>query len=232
MSTRHVVVVAFPGVQPLDAVGPIEVFAGATRTARALGLDGAYRVTLASTDGQPSKPRAGSPCARLRSPTPTSRSTTLVIARRNGPAPLVTTRPLISWIQTVAPTLPAGTTVCTGNVRRRPGRPPRWPPGHHPLGQRRASGGRVPDLSVDPDPIYIKDGKYWTSAGSRPGSTWPSPWCRRTSASRCPRRSPAGWSCSCTDRAARRSSLRPYGCAGRALDRPGRAGTGRSRARR
>ena len=40
MSERHVVVVAFPGVQPLDAVGPIEVFAGATRAARALGRDG------------------------------------------------------------------------------------------------------------------------------------------------------------------------------------------------
>ena len=33
------VVVAFPGVQPLDAVGPIEVFAGATRVAHELGLD-------------------------------------------------------------------------------------------------------------------------------------------------------------------------------------------------
>ena len=33
MKQRHVVIVAFPGLQPLDAVGPFEVFSGATLAA-------------------------------------------------------------------------------------------------------------------------------------------------------------------------------------------------------
>ena len=50
--------------------------------------------------------------------------------------------------------------------------------------------------------------------GSPPASTSRWRWCRRTSASTWPRRWPAGWSCSCTGRAARPSSPRPYGCRG------------------
>ena len=40
MQQRHVVIVAFEGVQPLDAVGPHEVFAGAGRAAASLGRAG------------------------------------------------------------------------------------------------------------------------------------------------------------------------------------------------
>ena len=40
MSARHVVIVTFPGMQSLDAVGPFEVFAGASRAAAALGRGG------------------------------------------------------------------------------------------------------------------------------------------------------------------------------------------------
>ena len=51
MRERHVVIVAFDGVQPLDAVGPHEVFAGASRAAAAADRAGGYRVTLASAGG-------------------------------------------------------------------------------------------------------------------------------------------------------------------------------------
>ena len=86
MSERHVVVVAFPGVQPLDAVGPIEVFAGATRAARALGRDGGYRVTLASTDGQPVRSESGIGLCTAPLPDPGEPIDTLVIAGGNGTA--------------------------------------------------------------------------------------------------------------------------------------------------
>lgn len=45
---RKVVIAGYPGVQPLDVVGPCEVFAGAS-----LLTDGGYEVVLASVDGQP-----------------------------------------------------------------------------------------------------------------------------------------------------------------------------------
>ena len=53
MRERRVVIVAFEGVQPLDAVGPHEVFAGATRAAAAQGRPTAYRVAVASVRGGP-----------------------------------------------------------------------------------------------------------------------------------------------------------------------------------
>ena len=71
------------------------------------------------------------------------------------------------------------------------------------LGGRRvtthwASAARLeaefPDVAVDPDPIYIRDGKYWTSAGVTAGidlalalvAGGPRAWTWR-------RRWPAGW---------------------------------------
>ncbi len=45
---RKVVIVGFPGVQPLDVVGPYEVFTGAS-----LLTSGGYDVKLASIDAQP-----------------------------------------------------------------------------------------------------------------------------------------------------------------------------------
>jgi len=169
MSTRHVVVVAFPGVQPLDAVGPIEVFAGATRAARALGPDEGYRVTLASTDGQPVKTQSGITLCTVPLPDPNEPIDTLVIAGGNGIRTARHDAQLISWIRTVAPTCRRVTTVCTGAfLAAEAGL----------LGGRRvtthwANATRLetefPDVSVDPDPIYIKDGKYWTSAGVTAG---------------------------------------------------------------
>ena len=48
MKERRVVIVAYPGLQPLDVVGPYEVFVGATRVLAATGQSGGYQVTLAS----------------------------------------------------------------------------------------------------------------------------------------------------------------------------------------
>jgi putative intracellular protease/amidase len=71
MRERHVVIVAFDGVQPLDAVGPHEVFVGAGQAAAALGRAGGYRVTLASPGwsdpGQGAEPRT-SPLSDVTDP--------------------------------------------------------------------------------------------------------------------------------------------------------------------
>ncbi len=71
MKERHVVIVAFEGVQPLDAVGPHEVFAGARRAAESLGRAGGYRVTVASPGGGTVRAESGlvlgtAPAARRR----------------------------------------------------------------------------------------------------------------------------------------------------------------------
>ena len=84
MKERHVVVVVFPGVQPLDAVGPIEVFAGATRAARALGRAGGYRVSLASKGGQTIWSESGIGLQTAPLPDVRERIDTVVLAGGNG----------------------------------------------------------------------------------------------------------------------------------------------------
>ena len=48
--------------------------------------------------------------------------------------------------------------------------PARRPARHHPLGLcRRSSPRRTPQVEVDPDPIFVRDGSIWTSAGVTAG---------------------------------------------------------------
>src|SRR5580693_4241492 len=84
MRERHVVIVAFEGVQPLDAVGPHEVFAGARRAAASLGKTGGYRVTLASKGGGTVRAESGLVLGTETLPGDDDRIDTLVLAGGNG----------------------------------------------------------------------------------------------------------------------------------------------------
>jgi transcriptional regulator GlxA family with amidase domain len=169
MNERHVVVVVFPGVQPLDAVGPFEVFAGATRVARELGRAGAYRVTLASTEGQPVRSESGVSLSTDHLPDPRERIDTVVLAGGNGVHAARHDARLMAWIQHVAPRCRRVTTVCTGaflgaEAGLLDGRRVTT---HWASAERLAT--EFPSVSVDSDPIYVRDGKYWTSAGVTAG---------------------------------------------------------------
>ena len=60
--------------------------------------------------------------------------------------------------------------VCSRRVPARRGRPARRPPGHHPLGVAATARPRVPERStVEPDPIFVRDGDVYTSAGVTAG---------------------------------------------------------------
>ena len=84
MKPRTVVIVAFPGLQPLDAVGPFEVFAGATRAAEALGRPGGYRVALASIGAEPVRAGSGLGLCTVALPDAGERIDTLVLAGGDG----------------------------------------------------------------------------------------------------------------------------------------------------
>src|ERR1700683_1753599 len=103
MKERHVVILTFPGMQSLDAVGPFETFAGATRVAKSLGSSQGYRITLASTDGKPVRAESG--IGLCTSPLPGSSECidTLVIPGGDGVAAARTDRALTEWIAAAAP---------------------------------------------------------------------------------------------------------------------------------
>ena len=168
MRTRNVVIVAYPGMQSLDVVGPFEVFAGATRvvaSTRSLG----YTVGLVSVDGGPV--RSGSGVELGTEPLPPSGEVidTLVLPGGDQARTARSDPVLMGWIVTTAPRCRRVATVCTGAfIAAEAGL----------LEGRRvtthwASAGKLadeyPGLDVDADPIYIRDGKYWTSAGVTAG---------------------------------------------------------------
>ena len=169
MRERHVVIVAFDGLQPLDAVGPHEVFAGAARAAAALGRAGGYRVTVASRRGGPVQAESGLELGTMPLPDATERIDTLVLAGGTGADAAADDEAFVTWIAGTAPRCRRVATVCSGAFLGAAaglleGR--RVTTHWARAGQLREA---YPGLTVDPDPIYIRDGKYWSSAGVTAG---------------------------------------------------------------
>lgn len=169
MDRRNVVIVAFPGVQPLDAVGPFEVFTSATRVAAALGRPGGYRVELASTDGRPVWTESGLGLCTVALPDVRERCDTLILSGGDGVEAARGDAGLIAWLSAVAPRARRVATVCTGTFLAAEAGllDGRLVTTHWARAGRLAA--EFPSLQVDPDPIYIRDGKFWTSAGVTAG---------------------------------------------------------------
>jgi transcriptional regulator GlxA family with amidase domain len=169
MRQRTVVIVTFDGVQPLDAVGPHEVFAGAAAAAASLERAGGYHVGLASVTGGSVRTESGLELSTRPLPQKTERIDTLLIAGGSGADAAAADDALRLWVQAVAPRCRRVATVCSGAfIAAAAGL----------LGGRRvtthwARAAQLqkahPDIEVDADPIYIRDGKYWSSAGVTAG---------------------------------------------------------------
>jgi transcriptional regulator GlxA family with amidase domain len=169
MKERHVVIVVFDGVQPLDAVGPHEVFAGAGQAAASVGRAGGYRVTMASRGGGTVRAESGLELGTSRLPADGEPIDTLVLAGGNGATAAAADELLVAWVRAAAPRCRRVSTVCSGaflgaaagllDGRRVT---THW-------ARAKELGDSYPSLTVDPDPIYIRDGKVWSSAGVTAG---------------------------------------------------------------
>jgi transcriptional regulator GlxA family with amidase domain len=156
---RNVLIVVFDGVQSLDVTGPLEVFANA----------GGYHVETASLGGGAVRATSGLrlvPDADLRDVDVSLLDLLLVPggsgARRRGAE-------LVAWIREAAPRATRVASVCTGAFL---------------LAEAGLLAGRrvtthwskcaelaeqYPDVTVDPDPIFVEDGNLATSAGITAG---------------------------------------------------------------
>jgi transcriptional regulator GlxA family with amidase domain len=162
---RRVVIVAFPGVQTLDVTGPAEVLRAATRL-RPPG----YEVTLAAAEDGPlqSSTLTLVPDATL-SACSSGPIDTLIVAGGTGTRKAEHDERLIAWIREAAGRSRRLTSVCTGAfLLARAGL----------LDGRRATthwascadlARRYPAITVDPDPIFVRDGNVVTSAGVTAG---------------------------------------------------------------
>lgn len=169
---RRVAMLAFPDAQILDVTGPLEVFARTARWLQDAGLapEPVYSVELV---------------ARRRGALPTSSGLalvatraldelrppidTLLVAGGIGVREALADRALLAWLRRMAPRARRLASVCTGAfLLAEAGL----------LDGRRATthwsactllARRYPKVRVDPEPIFVRDGTVWTSAGVTAG---------------------------------------------------------------
>ena len=168
---REVAIVVYPGVQSLDVTGPLEVFAGARALIEAQTRpERPYRVRIFGRNRAPLVTSSGLtlvPDALLdEAPAETD---TLIVAGGIGSRTAVGDAVLIKWLARAAAHARRTASVCTGAFL---------------LAEAGLLDGRsatthwaavaelarlYPRVRVDADPIFLRDGPIWTSAGVTAG---------------------------------------------------------------
>lgn len=164
---RRVVILAFPGVQPLDVIGPAEVFAGADT----LAGGGAYTVEVVARHPDPIAVRGGGYSLVPKKTTTRCRGPidTLVVAGGFGVRAAEDDVELIRWIRSAARRSRRVTSVCSGSfLLARAGLLEGKTVTTH-WASTEDLARRHPELKVDPAPIFVRDGSVWTSAGVTSG---------------------------------------------------------------
>jgi transcriptional regulator GlxA family with amidase domain len=163
--TRKVIILGFPGIQALDAVGPFEVFTGASRM-----LEGAYAVVVASIDGEPATTAGGLALVAQKLPDPREPVDTVVLPGGFGVDAARCNPEIIGWIKAVAATARRIVSVCTGAFLAAEAGllDGRTATTHWAYAGRLAR--EFPAVAVDPEPIFLRSSqKVWTAAGVTAG---------------------------------------------------------------
>jgi transcriptional regulator GlxA family with amidase domain len=169
--TRHVVMVAFPRAQVLDVTGPLEVFSQATRHLRRhdRGMP-AYTTEIVARRAGMLTTSSGMRLIADRSIADVrGHVDTLLVAGGVGTADAMRDDLLLAWLRRMAKRVRRLGAVCSGTfVLAEAGL----------LATRRATthwelcgelAQRYPDVTVEEDPIFVRDGSLYTSAGVTAG---------------------------------------------------------------
>lgn len=166
---RAVEIVTFPGVQILDVAGPLQAFTSANDYAAKAGLAQPYTLRVVAQREREITASAGltfatAPLSPARAPLDT-----LIVAGGPGVRGIEANKKLVAWVKKRAHHARRVTSVCTGAFL---------------LGAAGLLDGRravthwtecdtlaklYPAIKVEPDPIFVRDGAVWTSAGVTAG---------------------------------------------------------------
>jgi transcriptional regulator GlxA family with amidase domain len=168
VAPHRIVFAVFPGVQPLDLVGPQEVFAGADSWAAATGHRTRYQLLVAGPEPGPVRAESGLGLHAEPLP-PVDEVDTLVVPGGNGVWAAAEDEELVAWIAEAGRRARRVATVCTGTALAAAAGllDGRRVTTHWARAERLARDH--PELTVDADPIWIRDGRVWTSAGVTSG---------------------------------------------------------------
>ncbi len=160
---------AYPSVQLLDVTGPLQVFASANDLAAEAGRVPPYALCVVAQGGQGVTASAGLGLAADPLPPPGAALDTLMIAGGRGVEAAAADPALVDWLRARARRARRVASVCTGAFLLATS---------GMLDGRRAAthwslcaelARRFPAVRVEPDPIFVRDGPVWTSAGVTAG---------------------------------------------------------------
>jgi transcriptional regulator GlxA family with amidase domain len=168
-AVRVIDVLTYPAVQLLDVTGPVQVFASACDFVARAGGVRPYRLRVVAQGGEGVTASAG--VALAAGPlTPHGEAVdTLLVAGGEGAEAAAENPVLVDWVRERAAQARRVASVCTGAFLLAAA---------GLLDGRRAAthwmycaklAQRFPAVHVEPDPIFVRDGPVWTSAGVTAG---------------------------------------------------------------
>src|SRR6516162_5456519 len=166
---RAIEVLTFPAVQLLDIAGPVQVFASANDLVANAGGAPPYRLKLVTHGEQGVVSSAGVTLAAGPLSRRSDALDTLLVAGGQGVEAASVNPALVDWLRQRAAQARRVASVCTGAFLLAAA---------GLLDGRRAVthwkdcaklAQRFPAVRVEPDPIFVRDGRVWTSAGVTAG---------------------------------------------------------------
>ncbi len=167
-AARGVEVLAYPSVQLLDVTGPLQVFASANECVVKAGGAPPYAPRVVAKAGRAVTTSAGLELVADALPAAGATVDTLIVAGGQGVDVAAADPALVDWVRERAKQARRTASVCTGAFLLDAGM----------LDGRRAVthwsvcaelARRFPAIRVEPDPIFVRDGPVWTSAGVTAG---------------------------------------------------------------
>src|SRR5262249_32466703 len=167
--SRSIEVLTFPAVQLLDVTGPVQVFASANDVVANAGGAPPYQVKLVTQGDQGVMSSAGVALAAASLGRRREALGTLRVAGGQGVEAAMANPALVDWLRQRATKARRVASVCTGAFLLAAA---------GLLDGRRAVthwkdcarlAQRFPAVRVEPDPIFVRDGPVWTSAGVTAG---------------------------------------------------------------
>ncbi|HUH83415.1 MAG TPA: GlxA family transcriptional regulator [Stellaceae bacterium] len=166
---RVIEVLAFPEVQMLDVTGPLQVFSTANDFVVEAGGTPPYALRVVAPGGGGITASAGLGLAAAPLPPIGAALDTLMVAGGQGVEAAAADRALVDWLRQRAAQARRIASVCTGAFLLA---------ASGVLDGRRAAthwsfaaelARRFPAVRVESDPIFVRDGPVWTSAGVTAG---------------------------------------------------------------